>query len=103
MCPDTRSRNCANAGKGVLSAPIGGFTSSVNRFLPHGAGDPAHVTLVAREEQDFVGGFYPSRNAVVPVVATTAYLYARPPLPVRAAGRPRLWHARVQPRKERAR
>jgi hypothetical protein len=91
-----------------LSRKIAASSSMVNRFLPRGGSDPGHITLVAGEKQDFIGGyqlngwgwlwriggFHPNPEVAVPVVvAATEYLLANPPQPIRASGTKYLWHA----------
>jgi hypothetical protein len=91
-----------------LSRKIAASSSMVNRFLPRGGSDRGHITLVAGEKQDFIGGyqlngwgwlwriggFHPNPEVAVPVVvAATEYLLANPPQPIRAPGTKYLWHA----------
>lgn len=93
-----------------LSARVDRSASMVNRGLPRGPSDPGHFTLVAGDDVDFIGGyrldgwgwfwriggFRPNADVALPVaVAATAYIYTHRPVPVTAAGPPRLWHATV--------
>jgi hypothetical protein len=85
----------------------------VNRALPRGAIDAAHLTLVTGGPQDYiggyrlegwgwlwrVGGFWPDRELVLPVaVGAMEYVYTHAPQPVEIGGARRVWHAGVQGR-----
>ena len=95
-----------------VAARVAQSTSAVNRSLPRSHEDPGHVTLVAGEREDFiggyrlngwgwlwrVGGFNPNPDVVLPVaVAAVEHLYTTPPAPVKAGGVKYLWHAVVTP------
>jgi hypothetical protein len=94
-----------------LSARISRALSIVNRGLTRGADDPGHVTLVAAERQDFIGGyrlegwgwfwriggFWPNPDVALPAaVAAMEYIYTHPPLPVKPGERKYLWHVVVK-------
>ena len=93
-----------------LSARIERCASMVNRGLPRGHRDSGHVTLAAGKKFDFIGGyrlhgwgwfwriggFSPNPDVALPVaVAAMEYIYTHPPLPVKAAGKFRVWHVAV--------
>lgn len=95
----------------TLSAQVAQTSSATNRGLTRGNDDPGHVTLVAGQQEDFIGGyrlngwgwlwriggFYPNPAVALPVtVAATEYLYTHPTLPVQAGGTKYLWHAVVR-------
>ena len=77
-----------------LAALVEQSASTVNRGLPRGSRDPGHVTLVAGDNSDFIGGyrldgwgwfwriggFSPNPGVALPVaVAATEYIYTHPP------------------------
>jgi len=91
----------------TLGASLQGKRSAVNRGLPRTADAPAHLTLLAGAQQDFlgayrlegwgylwrVGGFWPNPDVVVPTaVATMEYLYSHAPLPAESDPTRYLWH-----------
>lgn len=95
----------------TLSAQLAQTPSAVNRGLARGNDDPGHITLVAGQHEDFIGGyrlngwgwlwriggFYPNPVVTLPVtMAAMEYLYAHPPLPAQGNGTKYLWHAVVK-------
>ena len=97
-----------------LSGRIDRTMSAVNRGLSRGGSDPGHLTLVAGERDDFIGGyrldgwgwlwriggFHPDPDVALPVaVGAMEHIYTHPPLPApRARGPKYLWHAVVTAR-----
>ncbi|HEY3915795.1 MAG TPA: DUF6259 domain-containing protein [Verrucomicrobiae bacterium] len=93
-----------------LSTQLQGMTSTVNRGLLRGNGDPGHIALLAGAEADFVGayrlngwgylwrigGFLPNPEVVLPAVpAAMAYLYTNAPLPALVSSVEYLWHGTI--------
>jgi len=93
-----------------LSTKIERMTSAVNRSLARGGDDPGHITLVAGQDRDFIGGyrlkgwdwlwrlggFWPNPDVALPVaVAAMEYVYTHPPQPAPGGGIKYLWHAVV--------
>ncbi|OGV69920.1 MAG: hypothetical protein A3K19_02030 [Lentisphaerae bacterium RIFOXYB12_FULL_65_16] len=94
-----------------LTARVQTLSSAVNRGLSRGANASEHVTLVAGECADFIGGyrlkgwgwlwriggFGPNPDVALPVAtAAVEYLYTHPLLPVTPDRSTRfLWHATV--------
>jgi hypothetical protein len=93
-----------------LSRRAAAMMSVVNRGLPRSADDPGHLTLVAGEGKDFIGGyrlegwgwlwriggFWPNPEVALPVaVAAMEYIYTHPPQPVKPGAVKYLWHVVV--------
>ena len=98
-----------------LGALVEKSASMVNRGLPRGARDPGHVTLVAGDNADFIGGyrldgwgwfwriggFSPNPGVALPVaVAATEHVYTHPPVPVKPGGEKYLWHIGIRGQSE---
>ncbi|HEX3717276.1 MAG TPA: hypothetical protein VH595_04850 [Verrucomicrobiae bacterium] len=93
-----------------LSTQLQGMTSTVNRGLLRGDGDPGHIALLAGAAADFVGayrlngwgylwrigGFFPNPDVLLPAVpAAMTYLYTNAPLPALVSSVQYLWHGTV--------
>ncbi len=93
-----------------LSERIGKASSVVNRGLLNNLESPPHLTLIAGEQQGFVGafrlegwgylwrigGFQPNPEVALPAaVAAMEFIYTHPPQPAPAGGVRYLWHAVV--------
>lgn len=95
----------------ALSNQIEKTHSIVNRGLPGGVNAPAHLTLVAGDGTDYIGGyrlngwgwlwriggFWPEPQVALPVaVAAMDYVYTHAPLPAQSTGTRWLWHATLK-------
>ncbi len=95
----------------ALADELSALSSTVNRALPSGAGDPGHITLAAGQGQDYiggyrlqgwgwlwrVGGFNPNPEVLVPLVTRSLeWLYTSPAPEVKSGGIKRLWSFKLR-------